>query len=244
MSSVDARARGAYDQGASAGLELSSACASACYDLYSGDDWTIQGNAISPVCLESSLISADRDPAATKDVTKACEYGAALACQWLESHKRQIADAQAANAQRDADERAKAEAAEAARPKMSLADATAAISRVGDQLAREAPSSGYRLEVDETLDVSDGGGTIPWSYSAGAQYRIYAISGHTTSFSARVGGVGVTSGTLSPRSLDASVFALSMEQPIAKDVGSSIQIYVVDASGDRHPVRVLVFRLN
>ncbi len=128
---------------------------------------------------------------------------------------------------------------------MSSADARSRGSTtrgVCDQLAREAPSSGYRLEVDETLDVSDGGGTIPWNYSSGAQYRIYAISGASTTFSARVGGAGLTSATLSRASLDASVFALSMEQPIAADVGASIQIYVVDASGDRHPVRVLVFR--
>lgn len=243
-SSIEARARGDYERGPSANLDWSSACASACYDLYRGEGWSIKGNATSPVCVESTLLSADRDLTSTSKVREACEYGSALACTWLDQHKQQMADAEAAKTKRDADERAKAEAAELARPKMSLQDADAAVARVGDQLVREAPGSGYRLELDQTLDVSDGGGTIPWNYSSGAQYRIYAISGHTTSFSAHLGGVGVTSAALSSRSLDASVFVLATEVPIDADVGSSIQIYVVDAGGDRHPVRVLVFRSN
>lgn len=245
MASVDARAHGAYDQGRPpADIDQAVACSSACYDLYKGDDWTAEGNATHPVCVESSLISADRDLTVTQNVRDACKLGVSIACHWLDAHAQQMADAEVAKARREEEERAKATAVEAARPKMSLPDADAAIARVGDQLVREAPSSGYRLELDETLDVSDGGGTIPWNYSAGAQYRIYAISGHTTSFSARVGGAGLSSASLSPHSLDSSVFALSSEQPIAEDVSSSLQIYVVDAAGDRHPVRVLVFRLN
>ncbi|MFO0614250.1 MAG: hypothetical protein U0414_16805 [Polyangiaceae bacterium] len=242
--SIDARTRGDYDHGQPADLERSYACASACYDLYSGDDWSLKANAIHPVCVESSLISADRDPTATKDVREACEYGSAVACKWLEQHKQQMEDAEGAKLQREKDEREKAEAAELARPKMTLAEANSAVARVGDQLVREAPSNGYRLDLDQTLDVSDGGGTIPWNYSAGAQYRVYAISGHTTTFSARLGGVGVTSVSFSSRSLDGSVFVLAAELPIDPDVGSNIQIYVTDAGGDQHPVRVLVFRSN
>lgn len=55
------------------------------------------------------MISADRAPAETKDVKKeAYGYGSPLACQWLEAHAQQIANAEAAKAKRESDERATA----------------------------------------------------------------------------------------------------------------------------------------